>query len=1091
MSLLLLSFFAQGQGEGNNWLFGSNAYITFNSGTPTYVAGSAMFSAEGTACMSDPQGNLLMYSNGEFIWDATHNLMPNGSGLLGNQSATQVGVIIPKPQSSNIYYLFTLPASSFANGMRYSEIDMSLNGGLGDVTTNKNVFLTLPVTEQITAVHHANNMDYWVLACVNATNTFHAYLVNATGVQTTPIVSGTAGNLFGGAGYMKMSPSGNYLAKTSIAFGQIELYNFDNQTGVVTGPVLQIPVPAILPYGLEFSSDGTKLYAATNGSPVLHQWDLSLPLGNIIASHTTIGTSQSNISALQLGPDKKIYCGRFSSTFLGVIDQPNLVGTACNYIDSAVSIAPSINMLGLPNFIQSFFYTEIDVVGNCLGDTTFFSLIDTIGVDSVFWDFGDTLSGVANTSTALAPGHVFSDTGAFTITAISYASGITDTAEVVITIMSAPQPFSLGNDTTFCSPDTLQLIPGNNPTFSFLWQDSTASPELTADSTGLYWVEVSNNCGFYRDSIQVNITVPPQIDLGPDTGLCTLDSVNLQIGVPGVSYLWSTGSTVSGISVGNSGTYWASTSDSTQCGTSDTIVIEYFQVDSADIGPDTMICEGVSLSLSANLGATSYLWSTGSTFGAVQLDSSGTYWVDILDSNLCLTSDTMNLTVAPMPILDLGADTGICDGESILLEGTPGMSSYLWSSGHTVPDVFVTIADTFWLSVTDSNGCSAIDTIITQINPLPVFSLGPDTTVCEGDSVQFSIPLPGLNYLWSSGETTASVFATTTGIYWATATDANQCEFSDTINLQLMPLPVVNLGGDTLLCQGATYVANVTNPGSQYTWSDAFPGPVKVMKDAGEFWVTVTTGFGCQASDTLEVRTVDLELGPDLEFCEGEQAVLEVPDSLQSVSWPGHGDGHSLVVSDKGIYSVQATYEICLLTDSLEVSVLPFPESPQFKDTILCFEDFPEGLRLKAGEETSTFLWSTGDFASEIQVLGPGIYSVEVTNADQCSITDTIVVEDFCAPSIFFPNSFTPNSDGHNDEFRGYGTNIAEFELLIFNRWGEVVFSGNTIDEGWDGTNKGSPAKQDVYVWVARYKLLNHRGATPEFEAQGRVTLVR
>ena len=971
------------------------------------------------------------------------------------------------------------------------KIDMSLNGGFGDVTANKNVFLNLLVGEQITAIKHANNTDYWVVSCSNGTTTFNSYLVNATGVQATPIASVTSGNLLGGAGCMKISPTGNFLARASFGNGQIELFNFDAQTGIVSGPVLQLPVPSLVPYGIEFSADGSKLYGASIGTPQILQWDLSLPLTNVMASQTIIGTSQAAIGQLQIGPDEKIYCVRGGTPYLGVIDQPNLAGTAANYIDLGVLLSPSSNFTGLPNFVQSFFGPEIDVIGDCLGDTTFISLIDTGGVDSVFWDFGDTLSGLANTSTAWTPGHVFSDTGTFTITAITYSNGIVDTASEEITIIGAPQPFSLGNDTTFCFPDSVQLTTGNDSSFDFLWQDSTTLSEFTVDSTGLYWVEVSNSCGFHRDSIQINITLPPQVDLGPDTGLCTLDSVSLQVGVQGVNYLWSTGSTTSGIVVGNSGTYWVSTSDSTQCGTSDTIVIEYFQVDSADIGPDTLICDGESLSLSANLGATSYLWSTGSTFGAVQLDSSGTYWVEILDSNLCLTSDTVNLTVAPLPDLDLGADTGICDGESLLLEGTPGMSSYLWSSGHTVSDVFVTIADTFWLNIIDSNGCSASDTIITQIHPLPTFSLGPDTTVCDGDSVQFSVPLSGLNYLWSTGKTTASVFATTTGTYSAIVTDANQCEFSDTVLLQLMPLPVVNLGGDTLLCQGATYVTNVSNPGSQYVWSDAYSGPVRVMKDAGEFWVTVTTGFGCQASDTLEVRTVDLELGPDLEFCEGEQAVLEVSDSLQSVSWPGHGDGHSLVVSEKGLYSVQATYEICLLTDSLEVFVLPFPESPQFSDTIMCFEDYPEGLRLKAGEETSTFLWSTGDFASEIQVIEAGIYSVEITNSDQCSIADTVVVEDFCAPTIFFPNSFTPNSDGHNDEFRGYGSNIAEFELHIFNRWGEVVFRTSSIDEGWDGTDKGSPAQQDVYVWMARYKLLNHRGATPEFETQGRVTLVR
>ena len=1091
--LLFLSLFAQGQGEANNWFFGNGAAVTFNNGPPVMLTGSSMNAFEGCSSISDGLGNLLFYSNGQSVWDANNNVMPNGTGLMGQASATQSGVVVPKPLSTNIYYVFTLPTGGSSIGLRYSEVDMSLNGGLGDVTVNKNVLVAPNMTEKLTAAVHANNTDIWVIAHHSGSNCFHSFLVTATGVQTTPVVS-CAGLSNGYAvGYMKVSPDGTKLAANLYGWNQVEVFNFDDQTGVVSGPLVQIPSPNNADYGLEFSPDGTKLYNSGDGSNIIRQYDVSL--GNpaaIIASQTIIGTAGvATVGALQLGPDEKIYCSRKNSNYLGVIDQPNLAGTACNYIDTAVFLGTGSCVYGLPNYIQSFFNVSIDYTGNCLGDTTFFSLLDTTGLDSIFWDFGDPVTGAQNTSTSFLPIHIFSDTGTFTVTAVGYADTLSDTSEVTITVITNPPIFSLGNDTTFCVPDTLQLIGGTNSAYDYVWQDSSTQQTFTVDSSGIFWVEVSNSCGAHIDSITVNITDPPQVDLGLDTGLCTQDSVTLQIGIPGVSYLWSTGATTNSITVGTTGTYWASTSDSTQCGTSDTILVEYYQVDSVDLGPDTLICQGDTLTLNSISGGTSYLWSNGFTTPSVDVYTGGTYWIAVEDSSQCPSSDTINLIVAPLPTVDLGPDTGICTGSSVLLQGTPNMSSYLWSSGHTFPDLFVTIAGTFWLQVTDSNGCSSTDTIITQVNPLPVFNLGNDTIICEGDSVTLAPALPGVNFSWSTGATTASITTGNAGTYWAEATDANGCMFSDTAQIQVMPLPIVNLGGDTLLCQGASYWVDVSNPGSQYTWSDAHIGPVRIMKDAGEFWVTVTSAFGCEVSDSLNVRTIDLEIGPDIQLCEGEQAILEVPDSLHSVTWFEHGSGNPLVAVDDGVYTVNATYEICVLEDSLEVSFFPFPPSPNFRDTILCFEDFPDGFWLKAGETVSTFQWSTGQQSPEIQVVGPGIYMVEITNSDQCSISDTVLVEDFCAPSIYFPNSFTPNSDGHNDVFKAYGSNVAEFELLIFNRWGEQVFSSNSIDQGWDGKVGGEMVQQDVYVWVAKYKLLNHRGATPDYEAQGRVTLLR
>ena len=160
---MLAIFPLSAQNNADIWYFGDYAGIDFRSGAPVALTNSAMFQHEGCASISDNFGNLLFYTNGMEIWNANHTLMPNGTGLMGDVSAAQSGVIVPKPGDLNIYYVFTVDAEISTNGLRYSEVDMALDGGLGDVTGTKNVFLAQPSEEKVTAVLHANGYDIWVM----------------------------------------------------------------------------------------------------------------------------------------------------------------------------------------------------------------------------------------------------------------------------------------------------------------------------------------------------------------------------------------------------------------------------------------------------------------------------------------------------------------------------------------------------------------------------------------------------------------------------------------------------------------------------------------------------------------------------------------------------------------------------------------------------------------------------------------------------------------------------------------------------------------------------------------------------------------
>lgn len=352
------------QHEADNWYFGLNAGITFSTLPPSALTGSQMSTPEGSASLSDSAGNLLFYSDGSSIWDRNHNVMPNGSGLNGSLTCSQSALFVPFPANDSLYFLFTPPDEFTLPGFFcYSIIDMTLNNGYGDVT-NKNTQLFSPSTEKVTAVRHANGSDIWVIGHSYNNADFYAYLITSAGINPAPVIS-TAGSVHTGGsankeGIMKASPCGDKIALTVTNDAFVELFDFDNSTGIVSNAIHLgnfMPNNTWPLYGVEFSPGGSRLYVTQEQPAVLVQYNLLAGSPSaIIASADTIkmlsGTSM--FTALQTGPDGKIYISRFTAFFLACINNPDSLGTACNFTDTAVTLS-SGGAHGLPGFMSSLF----------------------------------------------------------------------------------------------------------------------------------------------------------------------------------------------------------------------------------------------------------------------------------------------------------------------------------------------------------------------------------------------------------------------------------------------------------------------------------------------------------------------------------------------------------------------------------------------------------------------------------------------------------------------------------------------------------------------------------------------------------------
>lgn len=355
------------QQEANHWFFGQGAGLNFSTGTPLAVAEGQLKTDEGCAVIADKAGRLLFYTDGISVWNRNHALMTNGQSLKGNPSSTSSGVAIPKPKSVGTYYLFTVAATAGEDGICYSRIEMTQDSGLGAVVADeKNVKLKAAVTEKMTAVVHRNGTDFWVIAHAWNSDEFLAYLVSEKGVNTTPVVSKVGsvhtGTTLNTQGYMKSNPDGSNLALVLEETDVLEVFDFDNATGIVSQPISVKFPPKCFPYGVEFSPDGSILYSSAAGNGEVYQFNLQAgSVENIQKSMRKIGQTANKewTGALQLANDGKIYFTIYNTEYLGVIEKPNEYGDSCRYRNNAVKLNGKMATLGLPTFTQSFLTQEV------------------------------------------------------------------------------------------------------------------------------------------------------------------------------------------------------------------------------------------------------------------------------------------------------------------------------------------------------------------------------------------------------------------------------------------------------------------------------------------------------------------------------------------------------------------------------------------------------------------------------------------------------------------------------------------------------------------------------------------------------------
>jgi gliding motility-associated-like protein len=928
--------------------------------------------------------------------------------------------------------------------------------------------------------------------------------------------------------------------------GMTEIYRFNNVTGQLT-PMLLFNRGSQSVQGIEFSANSDFLYMSEGiwrpsvgqHERWIAQYEMSKTddLSQFMNSKVAMVRDSSMIGYgnLLLANNGKIYFAHSENNgtnlygYLSAINNPSAKGEACNI---ELMVVETFNPWeGLPTFISSFM-AEFDWTGSCEGDTIKFDSRFSPEPVSWLWNFGDPGSGAANTSTDADPWHIYLTPGEYEVSVtVIFPNGTQQTSSRNVQVFSLPV-FSLGDTIKICAGGNTVLTPGPGYA-SYLWSNGSISPQITVNTPGEYWVEVRNegDCAF-TDSVQVvhhpaavlitdNLVVSPTT-CGGNTGAITGLSIN---GQPPFVYSWT--EIISGTTAGLTpnlfnlgvGVYQLTFTDGNGCNMPAT----NFEIkDVGDLLIDTVtntnaLCNEANAEIFviavSGLGSriqyfirhendTLSQWHNGLFTGL----EAGVYYAWASDSTGCTSvyGQPVIITSPDGPeITDhlmLPATAGQADGTIILIaQSAAGDTIYYTVGGITqINDGYFDDlpAGDYLCEVTDENGCSTyISITITTLDIVYLNAIAGDGSACTGNLASSPVFVSNFNGVKS--------FTISLNYDPAIMECLGYTNVHSLLETGIQPYLVPEAGKITIQWTGTsavmlpdnTKILDLVFDGSTAGISDlsweAAPGvnqfldnnglsiPVEYTK--GNITITSTPEIAALVSATI-CEGSNFEVIPEVSGGSGELA-FTWRSPLGETAGQAELNLFNAIQSDAGIYTFYVSDALgCSDSTLLTLQVTPNPADWFLQDTIL----FENQYLLAGPAGYASYLWSTGDTMPEITVNTEGLYTLQLTTHNLCAGADSTYLKMLEAESPFLvPNAFTPNNDGLNDTFRPIVDyeRVRMFSMVIYNRWGQLIFETTNPAEGWDG--KDAPA--GVYSWVISYSDMVGKVA----KMRGGVTLVR
>ncbi|MEZ5039866.1 MAG: FG-GAP-like repeat-containing protein [Saprospiraceae bacterium] len=684
-------------------------------------------------------------------------------------------------------------------------------------------------------------------------------------------------------------------------------------------------------------------------------------------------------------------------------------------------------------------------------------------------------------------------TTVYTVTATDGAGCVAiDTTTVVVN----PRPFiSAGPDTSICLGESVLLSAiasgGSGSGYDFLWDNGlgagpshTVAP--TATTTYNVIVRDENNCT-NTDQVTVTVNLPPSISAGPDTSICLGESVLLSAIASGGSgggydFLWDNGLGAGpshNVAPTATTTYNVIVRDENNCTNTDQVTVTVNLPPSISAGPDTSICLGESVLLSAiasggSGGGYDFLWDNGLGAGpshTVAPTATTTYNVIVRDENNCTNTDQVTVTVNTPPSLafevtpaDCAASNGII---SAFVDGGTAPFSYAWDNGDNTATISNLAFGVYNLIVTDGAGCTVTGSAtVEENNTFSVQAIALPDNLCLGDSTQLGALVSGgvqpYTFNWSNDLGTDSIVTaipTQSATYILTVQDANGCQGIAEVSVTVFAPPILSLSPDTSICVGGSALLIAQGNGGDgnytYNWDNNLGnGPNQTVSPTLTtlYGVTLSDGNGCSDTSAVLVTVNEnpiVDAGPDTTICLGNAVDLNATASGgngdYTFDWDNNlGDGafHTVTPTVSTTFTVTLTDgNNCTASDQILLTINEPPVVNAGPDTTICLgENITLIASASGGSDNFIFNWDNGLGDGPTQNVSPTTtttYVVTLTDGNTYQATDTITVLVNPVPTFTFePAQCDASLTTYHIDIQTESTNVISASL------GEVTDNG-------------------------------------------------
>ncbi len=589
-----------------------------------------------------------------------------------------------------------------------------------------------------------------------------------------------------------------------------------------------------------------------------------------------------------------------------------------------------------------------------------------------------------------------------------------------------------------CQGQSAEIVATNNANWTYIWNTGESSNAISKDQSGWYVLNVENGTCKAKDSTEVIVHEQPEIALPADIAICETEVA--EIGTtenPNFQYTWNNGITTAMQQVNDEGWYVLTTTHEI-CVDKDSVFVRVDEIPTYDLIDSVTFCEGEMATIEMLNTKPSYqfAWSNQATQNSITTNQTGWHYVNIFQG-VCTANDSVHVSENEFPVFTLPTPLAFCETENIEI-GTDNNPSWTFEWSNGVFGSKQTINTPGNYSLTAKNGlCATTHETVVSMDAMPTINLDSLYEICQGESVELSVPLyPNWQYTWNTGSTANNLEVTQTGTYALEIVNGT-CAVKDSADVAVYEQPEIALPADVAICE--TEIAEIgttDNPSFEYAWSNGVTTPIQQVNTTS-WYVLTTTNKICIDKDSVFVRVDEMpvyDLIDSVVFCEGESAdiVIENAQLAYQYLWSDNSAQNSINTNQLGWHYVDIYQGVCTANDSVHVAENAYPTFTLPTPVAFCET---ENIEIGIANNTDwTYEWSNGVFTSTQSINTPGAYALTAKNGT-CATTQQMDVTMDAMPTIDL-DSVYQICDG----------NLVELSVPFFPNWQYTWNNGSTAN---------------------------------------------